>query len=311
MTTILVTGGAGFIGSNLVEDLVSQGYNIKVLDNFETGKRENLSGLENKIELVKGDIRDMRLVKNAVKGVDYISHQAALPSMIKSIEEPIPTTEVNILGTLNILLAARDSGVQRIVYASSSSVYAGVDELPKRESMNMVPTSPYGLTKVANEHYFKIFHDIYGLKSVGLRYFNIFGPKQDPKSEYAAVIPKFINLMLNYKEPPIYGDGKQTRDFSYVKDAAIANIISLKAKRADGYAYNIAGGKQTSINDLVRKINEMLGKNIKPIYENPKPGDPKYSEADISEAVKNLGYKPKYGFGEGLKLTVEWFSKRR
>lgn len=311
MTTILVTGGAGFIGSNLVEDLVSQGYNIKVLDNFETGKRENLSGLENKIELVKGDIRDMRLVKNAVKGVDYISHQAALPSMIKSIEEPIPTTEVNILGTLNILLAARDSGVQRIVYASSSSVYAGVDELPKRESMNMVPTSPYGLTKVANEHYFKIFHDIYGLKSVGLRYFNIFGPKQDPKSEYAAVIPKFINLMLNDKEPPIYGDGKQTRDFTYVKDAAIANIISLKAKRADGYAYNIAGGKQTSINDLVRKINEMLGKNIKPIYENPKPGDPKYSEADISEAVKNLGYKPKYGFGEGLKLTVDWFSKRR
>ena len=311
MTTVLVTGGAGFIGSNLVEDLVSQDYNVRVLDNFETGKIEKLSGLENKIELIKGDIRDVELVKKAIKGVDYISHQAALPSMLKSIEEPIPTTEVNILGTLNILLAARDSGVQRIVYASSSSVYAGIDELPKRESMKMIPTSPYGLTKIANEHYFKIFHDIYGLKSVGLRYFNVFGPKQDPKSEYAAVIPKFINLMLNDKRPPIYGDGKQTRDFTFVKDVTMINIISFKAKKADGNAYNIAEGKQTSINDLVKRINEILDKNIKPVYQDPRPGDPKYSEADISKAVKNLGYKPKYGFGEGLKLTVKWFSKRR
>ncbi len=311
MTTVLVTGGAGFIGSNLVEDLISQDYNVRVLDNFETGKRENLSGLENKIELIKGDIRNMELVKRVVKGVDYISHQAALPSMLKSIEEPIPTTEVNVLGTLNILLAARDSDVNRIVYASSSSVYAGVDELPKRESMNMVPTSPYGLTKIANEHYFKVFHDIYGLKSVGLRYFNVFGPRQDQKSDYAAVIPKFINLMINNKKPPIYGDGEQTRDFTFVKDAAIANIISFKSKKSNGDAYNIASGKQISVNDLVKKINEILGKNIKPVYENPRPGDPKYSEADISKANKALGYKPKYSFNEGLKITVDWYLKRR
>lgn len=311
MTTVLVTGGAGFIGSSLVEDLISQDYNVRVLDNFDTGRMENLSGLENRIELIKGDIRDMELVKNAVKGVDYISHQAALPSMLKSIEEPIPTTEVNILGTLNILLAARDSGVQRIVYASSSSVYAGIDGLPKRESMKMIPTSPYGLTKIANEHYFKVFHDIYGLKSVGLRYFNVFGPKQDPKSDYAAVIPKFINLMMSDKRPPIYGDGEQTRDFTFVKDAAMVNIISFKAKGSNGNAYNIAGGKQTSVNDLVKKINEILGKDIKPVYEKTRPGDPKYSEADISEAMKNLGYKPKYSFDEGLKLTVDWYLKRR
>ncbi len=311
MTTILVTGGAGFIGSNLVEDLISQDYNVRVLDNFETGKRENLSGLENKIELIKGDIRDLEVMKKAVKGADYISHQAALPSMLKSIEEPIPTTEVNMMGTLNVILAAKDSSVKRIVYASSSSVYAGVDELPKRESMKMIPTSPYGLTKIANEHYFKVFYDIYGLKSVGLRYFNVFGPRQDQKSDYAAVIPKFINLMMSDKKPPIYGDGEQTRDFTFVKDAAMSNIISFKTKKSNGDAYNIASGKQTSVNDLVKKINEILGKNIKPVYENPRPGDPKYSEADISKAKKALGYKPKYSFDEGLKLTVDWYLKRR
>lgn len=311
MTTVLVTGGAGFIGSNLVEDLVSQDYNVKVLDNFETGKKENLSGLDKKIELIKGDIRELEAVKKAVKGVDYISHQAALPSMLKSIEEPIPTTEVNMLGTLNVILAARDSSVKRIVYASSSSVYAGIDELPKRESMKMIPTSPYGLTKIANEHYFKIFHDIYGMKSVGFRYFNVFGPRQDKKSDYAAVIPKFINLMINGKKPPIYGDGEQTRDFTFVKDAVMANIISFRAKKANGDAYNIASGKQTSVNDLVKMINRILGKDIKPDYEKPRPGDPKYSEADISEAMKNIGYRPNYSFDEALKLTVDWYLKGR
>jgi len=311
MTTVLVTGGAGFIGSSLVEDLIRQDYNVRVLDNFATGKMENLLGFGKKIELVKGDIRDLETVKKAVKGVDYISHLAALSSVSGSIEEPVPTAEVNILGTLNILLAARDSGVQRMVYASSASVYAGIDGIPKRESMEMVSISPYGLTKIANEQYFKLFYKLYGLKSVGLRYFNVFGPKQNPKSEYSAAIPKFINLMLSDKRPPIYGDGKQTRDFVFVKDAAMANIISFKTKRANGDAFNIASGKQISINDLVKRINEILGKNIKPVYEDPKPGDPRYSEADISEAVKNLGYKPKYSFGEGLKLTVDWFLGRR
>jgi len=309
MTTVLVTGGAGFIGSSLVEDLIRQDYNVRVLDNFATGKMENLLGFGKKIELVKGDIRDLETVKKAVKGVDYISHLAALSSVSGSIEEPVPTAEVNILGTLNILLAARDSGVQRMVYASSASVYAGIDGIPKRESMEMVSISPYGLTKIANEQYFKLFYKLYGLKSVGLRYFNVFGPKQNPKSEYSAAIPKFINLMLSDKRPPIYGDGKQTRDFVFVKDAAMANIISFKTKRANGDAFNIASGKQISINDLVKRINEILGKNIKPVYEDPKPGDPRYSEADISEAKRVLGYEPRYSFDEGLKLTVKWFKE--
>ena len=307
MTTVLVTGGAGFIGSNLVEDLLSQDYNVRVLDNLETGDLKKLSGFENKIEVIKGDIRDLELVRKAVKGVDYISHQAALPSVPRSIEKPIPTTEVNIIGTLNVILAARDSGVERIVYASSASVYAGLGKTLKKECMNMVPTSPYGLTKIANEHYFKVFYDIYGVKSVGLRYFNIFGPKQDPESDYAAAIPKFINLMLNDKNPIIYGDGEQTRDFTYVKNATLANIISFKAKKANGDAFNIAGGEQTSVNDLVKIINEILGKDIKSVYEDPRPGDPKYCKADISEAGKALGYKPKYSFEEGLKVTIDWF----
>jgi len=313
MTTVLVTGGAGFIGSNLVEDLIRQDYNVRILDNFVTGNIENLLGLENKIELIKGDIRDLKIVKKAVKGVDYISHQAALSSVTGSIEEPIPTAEVNILGTLNVLLAARDFGVQRIVYASSASVYGEVpeSELPVKEDRKLNPISPYASAKLQGEEWCKMFEDVYGLKSVGLRYFNVFGPKQNPKSEYSAVIPKFINLMLGDKRPPIYGDGKQTRDFIFVKDAVMANIISFKAKRANGDAFNIASGKQISINDLVEKINEILGKNIKPVYEDPKPGDPKYSEADISEVVKNLGYKPKYSFDEGLKLTVGWFLGRR
>jgi len=313
MTTVLVTGGAGFIGSNLVEDLIRQDYNVRILDNFVTGNIENLLGLENKIELIKGDIRDLKIVKKAVKGVDYISHQAALSSVTGSIEEPIPTAEVNILGTLNVLLAARDFGVQRIVYASSASVYGEVpeSELPVKEDRKLNPISPYASAKLQGEEWCKMFEDVYGLKSVGLRYFNVFGPKQNPKSEYSAVIPKFINLMLGDKRPPIYGDGKQTRDFIFVKDAVIANIISFKVKRANGDAFNIASGKQISINDLVEKINEILGKNIKPVYEDPKPGDPKYSEADISEVVKNLGYKPKYSFDEGLKLTVGWFLGRR
>jgi UDP-glucose 4-epimerase len=311
MTTVLVTGGAGFIGSNIVEDLVSQDYNVKIIDNFSTSKNDNISEFGDRIELIKGSITDMEAVKRAVKDVDYISHQAALPSVTRSVENPVFSAEVNILGTLNVLAAAKDSGVERIVYASSSSVYAGVEGLPKKESMDTVAISPYGLTKIANEQYFRMFYDIYGLKSIGLRYFNVFGPRQTPESEYAAVIPKFITLMLNDKIPIIYGDGKQTRDFTYVKDVTTANIVSFKAKKSDGKAFNIATGKQTSINDLFMKINEILGKDIKPAYKEPRTGDPKHSLADISEANKALGYKPKYAFDEGLKLTINWFKERK
>ncbi|MFC2143819.1 SDR family oxidoreductase [Candidatus Aenigmatarchaeota archaeon] len=311
MTTVLVTGGAGFIGSNIVEDLISQGYNVKILDDFSTGNDQNISKFIDKIELVKGSITDMEVVKKAVKDVDYISHQAALPSVTRSVEEPVPSAEVNIIGTLNLLVAARDSGVKRIVYASSSSIYAGVEGLPKKESMETIAISPYGLTKIANEQYFRMFHDIYGFESVGLRYFNVFGPRQNPKSEYAAAIPKFISMILDDKSPPVYGDGKQTRDFTFVKDAAMSNIISFKVKNANGSAFNIATGKQTSVNDLITKINEILGKQIKTVHEDPRPGDPKHSLADISQASKFLGYKPKHDLESGLKITIDWFKERK
>lgn len=311
MTTVLVTGGAGFIGANLVEDLISQDYNVKVLDDFTTGKKENLAEFEHNIDVIRGDTRNLEMVKEAVKGVDYISHQAALPSVTRSIENPIDSADVNIMGTLNVLVAARDSNVNKMTYASSSSIYAGVEGLPKKESMNMVAISPYGLTKIANEECFRMFYEIYGLKSVGLRYFNVFGPKQSPESEYAAAIPKFITLMLNDKNPPIYGDGKQTRDFTFVKNVTKANIISFTSKADDGKAFNVAMGESISVNDLVSKINEILGKDIKPLYKDPRPGDPKHSLADITKAKRILGYKPNYSFEEGLKITIDWFNRKR
>lgn len=309
MTTILVTGGAGFIGSNIVEEMIKQDYNVKVLDNFVTGRDDNLMDFKNKIEVIKGDISNLETVKQTIKNVDYVSHHAALISVTDSVENPVHYSEVNVLGTLNILVAARDSGVKRIVYASSSAVYGGIEKTPSKESMGVDPISPYGLTKISNEQYFKMFFDIYGLESIGLRYFNVFGPKQNPGSEYSAVIPKFIQIMLNDKRPIIYGDGKQTRDFTFVKDTAMANLLSVNSKNAKGDSYNIANGKGISINQLVKKINEILGKSIEPVYENARPGDPKHSEADISESIEKLGFKPKYDFEEGLKLTVDWFKR--
>ncbi len=304
---ILVTGGAGFIGSNLVEELLKQGYNVRVIDNMDTGKESNLEGLN--IDFVRCDIRDFDAVKNAMKDVEQIYHQAALGSVPRSIKDPLSSTEVNIIGTLNVIKAAQESGVEKIVYASSSSVYAGVDELPKREDMKLIPTSIYGATKIANEHYFKVFYNIYGLKSVGLRYFNVFGPKQNPESEYAAVIPKFIRMIINNERPTIYGDGEQTRDFTFVKDVVNANILAMNSARCDGFAYNIAGGKQISINSLVRMINEIMGKDIEAEYFEPRPGDPKHSLADISRAKEDLGFEPKYSFEDGLKLTIKWMNR--
>jgi UDP-glucose 4-epimerase len=302
---ILITGGAGFIGSNLAEELLKQGYDVRVLDNFDTGTMENLKDLH--VDVVKGDIRDSEMVKKALDGVEQIYHQAALGSVPRSIRDPLSTTEVNITGTLNILSAARDSGVEKIVYASSSSVYAGVEELPKREKMRLVPTSIYGATKIANELYFKVFHEIHGMKSVGLRYFNVFGPKQSPDSEYAAAIPKFIKMIMNDERPVVFGDGEQTRDFTFVKDVVKANLLAMKATKSDGSAYNVAGGKQISLNSVIEMINEALGKRIEPKYTAPRPGDPKHSLADITKATRNLGFKPEYDFSDGLRMTVDWF----
>lgn len=310
MTTILITGGAGFIGSNIVEEMLNQDYNVKILDNFVTGKDDNLKDFKNRVEVIKGDIRNFKTVKQAVKDVDYISHHAALISVTESVENPVHVSKVNILGTLNTLVAARDSGVKRIVYASSSAVYGGIEGFPSKEAMGVSAISPYGLTKISNEQFFKMFYDIYELESIGLRYFNVFGPGQYSGSDYSAVIPKFINSMLNDKKPVIYGDGEQTRDFIFVKDVAMANVISLKVNKAKGNAYNIAYGGGISINDLVNNINEILGKNIESVYENARPGDPKHSEADISEAIKKLGFRPKYDFKDGLKLTIDWFRRK-
>jgi nucleoside-diphosphate-sugar epimerase len=302
---ILVTGGAGFIGSNLAEELLKQGHHVRILDNFDTGNMDNLKGLD--VELVRGDIRDMGTVRKALDGVEQVYHQAALGSVPRSIMDPLSTTEVNVTGTLNILTAARDSSVEKIVYASSSSVYAGVESLPKREKMKLVPTSIYGATKITNELYFKVFHEIHGMKSVGMRYFNVFGPKQRPDSEYAAAIPKFIKLIMNDEAPVVFGDGEQTRDFTFVKDVVKANILAMKAAKSDGSAYNVAGGKQISLNSVIEMINGALGKKIEPKYAATRPGDPKHSLADISKATHDLGFRPDYDFDDGLKITVDWF----
>ena len=304
---ILVTGGAGFIGSNLVEELLKQGSDVRVIDNFDTGQERNLGDLS--AEVVRGDITDPDTVKRALEDVNQVYHQAAIGSVPRSIKDPATSTKVNVLGTLNVLTAARDSGVEKVVYASSASVYAGVDELPKREDMTPIPMSVYGATKIMNEYYFRIFHDIYGLKSTGMRYFNVYGPKQSPDSEYAAVIPKFINLMLSDKIPKIFGDGEQTRDFTYVGDVVKANLLAMKAAKSDGTAYNIAGGKRTSLNSLVDLINKALNKSIEPEYLDPRPGDPKHSLADITRAKQDIGYEPDYAFEDGLKLTIDWFRK--
>jgi UDP-glucose 4-epimerase len=301
---ILVTGGAGFIGSNLVEEILNQGHGVRVFDNFESGFESNLEGLN--AEIVRGDLRDLDAVKNALRDVTHIYHQAALGSVPRSIDDPLSSTEVNIIGTLNILRAAQNSGVEKIVYASSSSVYAGVEELPKVETMIPIPTSIYGASKIANEHYFKIFHDIHGIRSVGMRYFNVFGPKQNPNSEYAAVIPKFIKMMMNDEKPTVFGDGEQTRDFTFVKDVVKANLLGMKTTKDDGTAYNVAGGKQISINSIIQMINEALAKSIDPQYLDPRVGDPKDSLADISRARNDLGFEPDYSFEDGMKLTVEW-----
>jgi len=301
---ILVTGGSGFIGSNLVEELISKGHEVRVLDNLDTGKQANIDGL--KVDFVQGDIRNLKTVRESLKDVECVYHQAALGSVPRSMNDPIESTQVNVIGTLNVLRAAQDSGVEKIVYASSSSVYGGIEESPKREDMEMVPISVYGVTKVMNEYYFRVFYGAHGIKSLGLRYFNVFGPRQSPDSDYAAAIPKFIKMIMNGEQPVIYGDGEQTRDFTFVKDVVKANMLAMDAAKCDGSAYNIAGGKEVTINSLIHMINGFLGKGMEPKYLDPRPGDPKHSLADISRARDDLGYQPDYTIEDGLKLTIEW-----
>jgi UDP-glucose 4-epimerase len=305
----LVTGGAGFIGSNIVSELLKQGQQVVVLDNFATGKRENILPLMKNpnLTMIEGDLRSFHIVRSAVKGVDYILHQGALPSVPRSINDPITSNDVNILGMLNILEAAKEFGVKRVITASSSSIYGNSETLPKVETMPVNPLSPYALTKYAQERYCQIFSQIYGLETVALRYFNVFGPRQDPTSQYSAVIPKFIRLIMADKEPVIYGDGSQSRDFTFVENNVWANIQACTAPKAAGQVINIACGERYTLIDLVNMINEILGKHIEPKFEKDRAGDVKHSLAGIDKAKEVLGYEVKVDFREGLKRTVEYF----
>ena len=303
----LVTGGAGFIGSNIVRRLSAEGKKVRVFDDFSTGKRDNLAGLD-EVEVVEGSLTDIAAVRQALESVNFVLHQGAIPSVPRSIDDPIKSNEVNITGTLNLLVAAKDAGVKRVVYAASSSAYGDTEALTKVETMPGDPLSPYGVGKYTGELYARVFANIYSLETVSLRYFNIFGPRQDPASEYAAVMPKFILAMLDGKAPVIYGDGEQTRDFTYIDNAVEANLLSCKSDKVGrGEVINIACGERYSLNQLVEALNDVLGTSIKPVYSDPKPGDVKHSLADIEQAKALLGYQVKVDFKEGLERTVEWF----
>ena len=305
----LVTGGAGFIGSNIVEELVKRNYSVRVLDNFSTGKRENLKEFQKDIELIEGDIRSFHIDQKAVKGIDVIFHEAALPSVPRSINDPITSNEVNVVGTLNILDAAKENNVKRVVYASSSSVYGDNPELPKHEGMMPNPLSPYAVSKLAGEKYCQVYSRLYGIETVILRYFNVFGPRQDPNSEYSAVIPKFIKLISNNQRPTIYGDGTQSRDFTYVANVVEANILAATKNIESGIVMNCACHGQVTLNSLIRELNELLNKEIKPIYTEPRQGDIKHSFANIDLIEKKLGFTPAVEFKEGLKQTVNYFER--
>lgn len=309
MATYLVTGGAGFIGSNIVEELLRRGERVRVLDNFSTGRRENISEFEGEIEIIEGDIRNPSEVDSAVEGADYVLHQAALASVQRSIDDPWTTNEVNVQGTLNVLRACSAHGVKRCVFASSSSVYGDSEQLPKHEQMPANPKSPYALTKLTGEGYSRMFSEIYGLHTVSLRYFNIFGPKQDPNSEYSAVIPIFIKALLEGKKPTIFGDGEQSRDFTYVENAVEANLLACRAQIPGGRVYNVACGDRFTLNRLFDLLKNITASDLEPAFGPPRPGDVRHSQASIGRAVEELGYKVMVDFEAGLKRAVEWYRK--
>ncbi|MFH1850130.1 MAG: SDR family oxidoreductase [archaeon] len=303
----LVTGGAGFIGSHIVERLVSEGQDVTVLDNLSEGKLENIESVKDKITFIEGDIQDPETVAGATRDVDIILHQAGLRSVPQSLKRPKDYNDVNISGTLNILEASRVNDVRRIVFASSSSVYGDVREFPEKETILPQPLSPYALSKLAGEHYLRMYFDLYGLKTVSLRYFNVFGPRQDPASQYACVIPKFIQAISAGRSPTIYGDGKQSRDFTFVSNIVDGNLLAAQAADAPGQVFNLADGEPVSVNDVAKKINALLGRDVKPAHAEPRKGDVKHTMADPGRARRVLGYHGKISFDEGLKITVDWF----
>jgi UDP-glucose 4-epimerase len=310
MALCLVTGGAGFIGSHLVEALLERGERVRVLDNFSTGNLANLEAVQNRIELIDGDITDLETVRKALAGVEVVFHQAALASVPRSVANPLATHRVCVDGTLHILLAARDARVRRVVYAASSSAYGNSARLPKSESDPTSPLSPYAVAKLAGEHYCAAFSEVYNLETVRLRYFNVFGPRQSPDSPYAAVIPLFIQALTGRKAPVIHGDGQQSRDFTYVADVVRANLLAAEAPGVSGRVYNVACGRRTTLLELVSHLNELLGTQIAPRHVVARLGDVRHSQADIERARTELNYRPTTDVPSGLRECVSWWQKR-
>ncbi len=301
---ILVTGAAGFIGSNLVDRLLAAGHEPTALDNFSTGHRANLEHVADDVEVVEGDLRSYERVSYAVSGCEAVFHQGAMPSVPRSIQDPLTSSEINIGGTLNVLLAARDAGVRRVVFASSSSVYGDAPGLPRVETQATSPLAPYAVSKLAAEQYCRVAHLVYGLETVCLRYFNVFGRRQDPFSQYSAVIPTFITALQAGQAPTIYGDGTQSRDFTHVDDVVAANLLALDVPAAAGRIYNIACGRQVSLNELVAQLNEILGTQLQAEHLAPRAGDVKHSLADVGRAARELGFNATVEFSEGLRRTI-------
>jgi nucleoside-diphosphate-sugar epimerase len=307
MATYVVTGGGGFIGSHIVEELLRRHETVKLIDNFSTGKRANVEDFKNKAEIIEADISETKNLPELFKGVDYVIHQAAIPSVPKSILDPVTSHRSNVNGTLNVLVAARDAGVKRVVYASSSSLYGDSPTLPKHEEMMPKPLSPYGAQKLFGEMYCQVFTRSYGLETVALRYFNVFGPRQDPSSPYSGVLALFIPAVLQERRPTIHGDGLQSRDFTYVQNVVEANLLSCTVPGVGGQVFNIARGDRITVNAMLQLINKITGKDVSPIYSEPRAGDIKHSQADITRAREHLGYEARVSFEEGLRRTIDWY----
>ncbi len=309
MAVYVVTGGGGFIGSHIVEELLRRNEIVRVIDNFSTGKWENVEPFEGGAEIIEADIAEGKNLPRFLEGADYVIHQAAIPSVPKSILDPVKSHHANVNGTLQLLNASREADVKRVVYASSSSVYGDSPTLPKHEGMMPNPLSPYGAQKLFAEIYCQVFTRAYGLETVSLRYFNVFGPRQDSTSQYSGVLALFIPAVLQSKRPTIYGDGLQSRDFTYVQNVVEANLLACTVPGVAGQVFNVACGDRITVNSMLQQINKITGKDIAPIYADPRPGDIKHSQADITRAKEHLGYQPKISFEEGLRNTIEWYRK--
>ncbi len=311
MAQFLVTGGAGFIGSHIARRLVSQGAEVTIVDNFSTGSERNLDDLSSNCTILEGDLCEFPLVQDAVEGMEVVFHQAALPSVPRSVEDPLASHAANVDGTLNLLRACQLGGVRRVVYASSSSVYGDLEQLPKVESQPPAPISPYAADKLSGEYYCSVFHRVYGLETVALRYFNVFGPRQSPNSPYAAVIPRFIQALLQNESPTIYGDGKQSRDFTYVDNVVDANLLAAFSPGAKGEIMNLACGEATTLLELLKILQQLTGHSIAPKMAEPRSGDVRHSRADITKAQQILNYAPKVSLADGLERTVKWYREHQ